>query len=236
MSNTSKSALTTRAEPTEYALPTEPDKETVEIQNTFVPFHSELVQGEFMYGHYGIPNHSESLVRSTYPSPYDFKLLPDSKHNEPIFVVGITYWDDDEYQFINDTQRSITGRFEFIRDRGFVREEYAHEAAVRELQEELGFTCDIDAFSGFNVNKDKTWYTFAVCINALEPFNTKFERPSVYFNHRRSNKKVQIYIYGTLCELEVAFKLVDTRIYNKAEENIAGACFLRVDQLDVFQL
>jgi len=180
-------------------------------------------EGAFLTGMYEQP--TTSFKASTYKTP-TAALSKDPN----LWVIGVTYKDINT-GVIADTQRSVTGRFEFVPMHCKWTWETPREAALRELQEEVGLTCDVGAFQN-HVHTDsysQEWHTVSINVDSLRPLESKSasllreDRPDA----KRANlPKIQVYVYGTYEQLISKLREVRQRIYIKAETNIAGVSLL----------
>ncbi len=196
-----------------------------QIPNVFLPFNA-VEDGDLLVGGYGESKKLSSIIRSHYVTPVADRLLPKNDHT---YVIGLSY----DQQTDADTQRSITGTVEYIRDRyGDWVLETPKEAAIRELQEEVGVTCDFKA-----LNRPHTeflggaeWYTYAIHARMLRPTRSgehyflDKKRPYAPAKYK-GQEKVQVHVYGSLDELLGLLKHVSSRIC--AERDICGVRLLR---------
>ena len=206
-----------------------------QIPNVFVPFNA-VKYGDLLVGRYGQSHELSSIIRSRYETPVADRLLPE---RDDTYVIGLSY----DQQAGADTQRSITGTVEFKCDKyGAWVSETPEEAAIRELQEEVGVSCDRSALTRQNrmVFNGATWHTFAVHVRMLRPtrqgkhYFLDWKRPRAPPKND-GLKKVQVYVHGSLSELLGLLKDVSSRIC--AERDICGVRLLRsADIREAFNL
>ncbi len=151
-------------------------------------------------------------------------------HGDDLFVIGIRY-------DAGDTQCSITGSVEVLGGDYNNPREDPRRAAVREAQEEVGLTCNIeDLGAEFIQDADKkVWHTFAVHISQMRqlkpPDRLTLPSKQSFPNRRRppSGHKLQLYIYGTRDELLEVLSRVYIR--TSEENDISGVVLLKADTI-----
>jgi hypothetical protein len=180
----------------------------------FIKFNVKSVTPEYIYGNYDIRNTYEhsNFIRSTYKVPFPINLdnLP-----EDYYLICITYKK-------KDTQLSITGTIE--------HGEIPVNAAIREMEEEVGFTIDssklknIVPYDYYN----KQWYTYYINIRDVIPYSDK-KIKKIYKKSDKKNRKVQICIYGNLENIKKALSQVYVR--SREESDISGITLIKCNEI-----
>jgi ADP-ribose pyrophosphatase YjhB (NUDIX family) len=194
------------------------------INTVFVPFQPASCQENplLLVGTYGSPRSLSEVICSTYWSPWVDHLFT---MTDDVYVIGLTYnkYNRVPQKTYADTQRSITGTIEFKRHptADWIKET-PHEAAIRELQEEVGVSCDVDTLQAPHVTRTEnaTWYSFAInarSLRATQPGEHQFLEKSRPDSALGGTEKVQIFVYGTNKEIMDMLSNVTSRTVEETD-------------------
>lgn len=138
------------------------------------------------------------------------------------YVAGITYFNTKNGKLI-DTQYSITGSMNPC-------DANTTTSAIRELEEELGVTCDISHMGIPDIVKVgwQTYTTYVISARTLRPISLRdIEKHSPYEPGKDiKSQKIQIFIHGT-CE-DFVYLTSQIKYRRNAETDIAGITIIPV--------